>query len=131
MDCALCIGHLRVRKPCPGCNGDDAAKPGHCVACRIKLCDERQEGRYFCFDCSRFPCARLRQLDKRYRAKYHMSMLENLERIRDAGLEAFVAAEQVRWVCEDCGAVLCVHSDVCLFCDRPIGIWPETAGGSP
>lgn len=130
MDCGLCIGHLRSRKPCPGCNGEDSAKPGHCVSCRIKLCDERPEGRYFCFDCWKFPCARVRRLDTRYRSKYHMSMLENLERIRDGGIEKFVAAERVRWECAGCGGVVCVHSDVCLSCGRPIAAWTETSAWS-
>jgi hypothetical protein len=119
MNCGICSGHLREKKRCPGCNGSDAGKPQHCVVCRIKYCEEA-EGRaqQFCFECARFPCARLRQLDKRYRANYGMSMLENLESIHELGAEEFVAREQARWTCPACGGVICVHKKNCLYCGR-------------
>ena len=37
----------------------------------------------YCYECDGFPCARVKRLDKRYRTKYEMSMIENLEYIRD------------------------------------------------
>jgi hypothetical protein len=35
----------------------------------------------FCFECEGFPCDRIKTLDKRYRTKYGMSMVENLKEI--------------------------------------------------
>jgi hypothetical protein len=117
MDCGLCRGHLREKNRCPGCNGDDSAKPRYCLTCKIKTCDSIARGEIaFCFDCASFPCARLRQLDKRYRTKYGMSMTENLARIQEAGLQAFVDAEKLRWTCPECGALLCVHLPECGVC---------------
>lgn len=120
MNCTLCIGHLRDKKSCPGCSSrNDAAKPAHCVVCRIKECEEligTESG--FCFECAKFPCVRLRQLDKRYTAKYGMSMIENLRSIQADGLEVFVKSEKMRWSCPGCGAVICVHRDACLYCGR-------------
>jgi len=118
MDCALCIAYVRERKPCNGCEGPDEGKPRHCVECAIKLCPIRSDEGRFCFECEVYPCNRLERLDKRYRANYGMSMIENLESIRESGLEAFVANEAVRWVCPKCGDVICVHRDVCLSCGR-------------
>jgi hypothetical protein len=46
---------------------------------RIKL---EKKFRY-CYECDEFPCARVKRLDKRYRTKYEMGMIENLEYIRD------------------------------------------------
>ena len=71
----------------------------------MRLCTERT-GR-FCYDCAGFPCDRLKHLDKRYRTRYGMSEIENLEYIRDSGLDAFLEKEQSRWVSER--GVLCVH----------------------
>jgi len=119
MNCGLCIGHLREKNRCPGCNGDDADKPKFCVACRIRHCDKiggREQK--LCFKCAQFPCVRLRQLDKRYRTKYGMSMIENLESIRELGLERFVAREKDRWKCPECGGVICVHRKNCIYCGR-------------
>ena len=45
-----------------------------------------------------------------------MSMIENLESIRDIGLEQFAERENKRWTCPNCGAIRCVHSDFCLNC---------------
>jgi hypothetical protein len=120
MDCGLCMAHLRDRKPCDGCHGPDAVKPNHCVVCAIKNCesiDGASGG--FCYQCERFPCLRLRQLDKRYREKYGMSMIENLGRIRDDGIDAFVATERARWRCAGCRGVVCVHDAACVYCGEP------------
>jgi Protein of unknown function (DUF3795) len=118
MNCGLCRAHLRARKPCDGCNGADADKPPHCVTCSIKTCAELDRTAGFCFECSRYPCRRLRQLDARYRSKYGMSMTANLERIREIGLDGFVVLERARWACSGCGGVVCVHNDACLYCGR-------------
>ena len=120
MNCGVCIAHLRLINQCMGCNaaGADAAK--HCLVCHIKNCDEiRAAGRRFCFECASFPCARLRQLDKRYRTKYRMSMIENLESIRELGLRRFVGLEKERWRCAECGGVVCVHKEACVYCGHP------------
>lgn len=117
MNCGLCSGYLRAKKQCPGCRGDDASKPNYCVACRIKNCEQLSGGDLsFCGDCETFPCKRLKQLDKRYQAKYSMSMLENLQTIREIGLDEFVAREKTRWTCLECGGLICVHKVHCLAC---------------
>lgn len=120
MDCALCIGHLRETNRCPGCNVRlDQAKPPHCVHCRIKECTEQGHPNRFCGECPAFPCRRLRQLDLRYRTKYGMSMLANLETIRAFGIRKFVAQEKKKWACPTCGETLCVHRKECLRCGHP------------
>ncbi|MBN2747249.1 MAG: hypothetical protein JXR34_11035 [Bacteroidales bacterium] len=71
----------------------------------------------FCSDeCEKYPCKRLKNLDKRYRTKYGMSMLDNLENIKSLGIEKFVELEQERWRCSNCGELLCVHRTSCLKC---------------
>lgn len=118
MNCALCIGYLRDKKRCPGCNGDDDTKPRSCAECSIKTCVERRGD--YCFECARYPCARLRRLDARYRTKYGMSMLGNLCSISQAGMEAFLTLERDRWECPGCGGVISVHRECCIYCGRPL-----------
>jgi hypothetical protein len=119
MNCRLCQAHLRTRNACPGCRGDDSVKPKTRVACRIKNCERRKGGRAgFCCDCSSFPCGLLIHLDKRYRTKYGMSMIENLKIIRISGIQSFIRSEQTRWACPGCGATICVHQARCLACQR-------------
>ena len=70
----------------------------------------------FCYDCKDFPCRWLKTLDKRYRTFYHMSMIENLEYIRDNGISKFLEREQEKWRCPECGGVICCHNGVCFNC---------------
>ena len=117
MNCGICLGYLRDSRRCHGCRGDDADKLPSCTRCIIKNCEtiaSNQTG--FCYECPKYPCRRLRQLDKRYRTKYSMSMIENLEFIRAHGVSAFVEKEHERWRCHKCGGVICVHRSFCFTC---------------
>ena len=120
INCGLCRAFLRSRNRCPGCRGDDGGKPKTRVGCKIKTCSERRrDGGDFCAGCARLPCERLRNLDKRYRLKYGMSMIENLQSIAADGLASFLEREKRKWTCPGCGATICVHEAACLVCGRP------------
>jgi len=121
MDCGVCMVFLRKKRRCAGCNVESPRKSNHCSVCKIRNCPERAEGSGFCFDCRKYPCVRLKQLDKRYRAKYSMSMIENLNGIRDSGLERFMESENSRWACPTCGNPVCVHNGKCYHCQRVAG----------
>ena len=122
MNCYLCRAYRpdkKYVKPCPGCRADDDHKSRSCVTCRIKNCDKIvQDGIKFCFSCEIYPCALLRHLDKRYRTKYEMSMIENLERIKTNGIRQFIQAEKDKWKCPNCGETICVHKPQCLSCGQ-------------
>jgi len=81
-------------------------------------CDnlKKSKSRFCSTKCDKFPCPRLKILDKRYRTNYNMSMLENLENIEKLGIRKFVKAEQKRWECPKCGELLCVHRSSCPKC---------------
>lgn len=117
MNCRLCMAYQREKKQCKGCNGDNASKPYHCQKCAIKNCPVIQNSAVrLCYDCAKFPCRRLKQLDARYQAKYHMSMIANLETIRQYGMDKFLLQEEERWKCASCGGIVCVHRDTCPTC---------------
>jgi len=120
MNCTLCAAYLRTRNKCPGCRGADAAKPVTRTQCRIKNCLHLKEyKREFCFQCDTFPCDKIKHLDKRYRAKYYMSMIENLQYIKKAGMSKFLFNENIRWTCSKCGGTICVHKGCCFVCGKP------------
>lgn len=129
MNCAICLGYLREEKKCPGCRAKDGRKPRYCAGCVISNCPTLEAGKLrFCSDaCPKFPCRRLKDLDRRYRTRYGMSMLKNLERIRTSEIRRFVQEEKIRWTCRMCGSILCVHRRVCLKCgDKRTG-FPQSA----
>jgi len=117
MNCRLCRAYIRDKKACPGCRDGDSFKSKACVSCRIKNCENIAKGRAkYCFSCSSFPCDKLNHLDKRYRTKYGMSMIENLENIRKFGIRNFIRNEKERWTCPECSELICVHKPQCLSC---------------
>jgi hypothetical protein len=119
MNCALCYAYQRTKNHCPGCRVDDVTKAFSCINCRIKNCENfNDENKSFCYECNRFPCERLKHLDKRYRTKYNMSMIENLEYIKNNGLKKFIGYENKRWACKNCGDSICVHKNGCLKCSN-------------
>ncbi len=119
INCGLCRAYRRVRNPCPGCRAGDGNKSNACVTCAIKRCPARAAGAHeFCFSCAEFPCARLKTLDRRYRTRYGVSVLENLDQIKSAGLTRFVAEEALTWRCTRCGASLCMHQPECPGCGQ-------------
>jgi hypothetical protein len=110
MNCGICMAFLREKNRCPGCRSLGVKHP----KCRIRNCAD-MNGRY-CFSCSGFPCRLLKNLDKRYRKKYGMSMIENLESIRAVGIRKFVTSEKERWACPGCGGTINVHRHCCSIC---------------
>ncbi len=105
MNCNVCLSYLRNDNKCPGCLSGRIVNQV-CIKCPIKLCKERRGD--YCFDCDKYPCDRLNRLDKRYREKYEMSEINNLEMIRDKGIKHFLEQEEKRWV--DPEGIYCVHN---------------------
>jgi len=123
MNCSLCIAYqfkekdLNKRgfhkKYCPGC----LPRGKYCLHMG-DVCELLGKGKIrFCFECEDYPCKRLKALDKRYRTKYHMSMIENLNYIRDNGLKNFLENEEIKWRCTGCGGRICCHNGLCLNCN--------------
>lgn len=123
MNCALCVSYLAMKndlqkkgfskKYCAGC----LPRGKNCVFMK-KSCERLGCGIVrFCYECGDFPCRRLKELDKRYRTRYHMSMINNLEYIREHGSAEFLDKEEEKWRCSRCGGTICCHNGLCLQCD--------------
>lgn len=117
MNCGLCLGYQRTKNKCAGCNSPDPNKPKYCISCVIKNCENLLNDKSkYCFNCNKYPCKRLKNLDTRYRTKYSMSMIENLNTIKTIGIQKFVNLEKQKWICSNCGEIVCVHRGNCLAC---------------
>ncbi len=117
MNCGICMAYLREKNRCTGCRISDINKPITVAKCKIKNCVELNKNTLkFCYECHEFPCKKIKHLDKRYRTKYIMSMVENLENIKKFGIRKFVKNEKTRWTCFQCGGIICVHRRYCYNC---------------
>jgi hypothetical protein len=123
MNCAVCVSHLAMKNDinqkgfhkryCEGC-----LPRGKNCTFMAKTCDLVGKGQVrFCSDCPKFPCARLKALDKRYKEKYHLSMIDNLRDIQTNGMTAFLAKETEKWKCPKCGSEISCHNGLCMACD--------------
>ena len=119
MNCGVCRAYLREKNKCTGCRSSNTGKPTSRIKCEIKTCKVFKNGKAkFCFQCNNFPCDTLKHLDKRYRTKYNMSMIENLGNIKKAGIRKFLLNEKARWTCSNCGGTICVHNGFCSNCGK-------------
>jgi hypothetical protein len=123
MNCSLCIAYQFREKDlnkqgfhrtyCPGC----IPRAKNCTHMGDQ-CELLGKGiMRFCYEYEAFPCKRLKSLDKRYRTKYHMSIIENLKFIQENGMDMFLKKEEIKWRCPDCDGVICCHNGLCMNCN--------------
>jgi hypothetical protein len=126
MNCGLCFAYQAEkydlkkkgfnRKYCPGCR----PRGKNCLHMKDQCKLVGKGLLLFCYECADFPCKRLKNLDKRYSTKYHLSMIDNLQQIKEQGLESFLADQVSKWLCPDCGEPLCCHNGLCLNCQLDV-----------
>ena len=119
MNCRICVGYFgytmsgkKRKHPCSGCRSTNKSCSFVKKRCRKTL---KREVNY-CFECEDFPCEIIEKLDKAYRERYKMSMIENLNSIEEKGIEKFLESEEEKYRCDECGGVICVHTDRCYEC---------------
>lgn len=116
VDCFTCHRHLVGKTRCQGCFSADENKSLSCRACSIKACCEGR-GLARCFECPEFPCKESKRMERNYK-KYAESPIGNGRAARDEGIEAFMAAERLRWMCGACGGVITQHDHACSACGK-------------
>ncbi len=123
MNCGICSGYLAFSRNLPRRRG----KITHCAGCRPRnkqcaflkgRCQKLTDNQIsFCFECDDFPCYSLRRIDERYRRNYYMSMIDNLNEIKQSGINAFLQNQREKYKCPRCGGVICIHNRKCYDCD--------------
>jgi hypothetical protein len=84
MNCGTCIAYLRDKNKCPGCRIVSSDKAISVKKCTVTKCIYLQKTTSkFCYDCEKYPCKRIKDLDKRYSTKYRTSFIENLAMIKE------------------------------------------------
>jgi hypothetical protein len=120
MNCGICSAYLRNKSRCSGCREDNPDKSTYILGCVIRNCGTIKKSETgFCFECAKYPCRRLKALDRRYRTRYAMSMMDNLDEIKEIGIDAFVRNDRERWRCGKCGGAINVHRGRCSECGEP------------
>ena len=123
MNCRIRIGYFgytmsgnKRKMVCIGCKLTDKSCAHLKKYCENKTINEVD----YCYECGDFPCEQLQKLDSKYRERYNMSMIENLENIRDYGMDKFLIQQEKKYQCQECGGVICVHNGKCYSCGKQI-----------
>ena len=119
MNCRICHAYFgyalngrKSKNPCTGCKSRDK----NCAFIK-KRCERASKKEVdYCFECENFPCEPLEKLDKRYRERFKMSMIDNLNFIKENGMKKFLKSQEEKYRCDECGGVICVHTDKCYEC---------------
>ena len=122
MNCGICSRYLALKNDvrskgigiayCTGCRPRDRQCAFIKKRCPLLL----SGGIKYCYECKDFPCTNLGKLDEKYREKFRMSMIENLEYIKKNGINWFLNREEKKWKCPECGQVICCHNGICFNC---------------
>jgi Protein of unknown function (DUF3795) len=121
MNCGICRAYIASRLGIPRVRG----KISYCAGClpRGKNCYIKRGCQKLskhqiqsCSECDTMPCEKLEHLDKRYRERYSMSMVENLKVISEKGMDEFLKSQAEKYACPSCGDVVCVHDSKCYSC---------------
>jgi hypothetical protein len=122
VDCSVCSGYLAFRHDvrakgirmayCKGCRPRDKKCAFLKKRCELLLKNKIE----FCYECEDFPCEHLKHIDERYKTRYRMSLVDNLNFIKEHGLQKFLENQKKKWECPDCGDVICCHNGICFSC---------------
>lgn len=123
MNCNLCSNYLALVNDTKA----KGVKLPYCKGCRPrnkkcsfvkKKCKKLLENKInFCYECNEFPCKLIIKLAKGYETHYKMNMIENLQYIKEYGLEKFLDAEKKKWKCPNCDKTICCHNGICYNCN--------------
>jgi hypothetical protein len=122
MNCGVCSSYLAMKNDVMS----KGVKVRYCAGCRprrnmlcgfSKRCEllKKKQVKY-CYECSKFPCENVESMNKRYSKHFHMSQIENLNYIKENGVEKFLEKEEERWKCPECGGVISCHNGICYGC---------------
>ena len=123
MNCGICKNFLAYSRGVPEKKG----KLSHCSGClpRNRNCYVKRGCKKLrrneiksCYECDDIPCENLDRLDRRYRSRYDMSMVENLREIKEKGMKKFLENQEEKYACPECGDVISVHDGKCYTCKK-------------
>jgi len=72
--------------------------------CYFRKCAE-EKGVTWCFECSEFPCKRLKDFSRDGRA-HHTAVIDNLREMKNLGVDEWLKIQEKRWRCPNCGKKL-------------------------
>lgn len=70
----------------------------------------------YCFECSEYPCKQIKRLEKSYNIRYHASLMENSQTVKEQGMDGFLVQQKEKYTCPECGGIISIHDAECSEC---------------
>ncbi|MHA2123019.1 MAG: DUF3795 domain-containing protein, partial [Promethearchaeota archaeon] len=74
----------------------------------------------FCYECNNFPCQNLEKINETYTDRWSLSLIENLIRNKEVGVENWLQEQKELYTCPECGGEICIHDEECFDCGNKI-----------
>ena len=121
MNCAICSKYLSYvnnlkRSQCVGCRPRNKRCEYLFAKCSGANNDTTGNA-VFCFECDQYPCKEIQRMDNRYRKSYNMSVKDNLDYIKENGVENFINQQYRKHYCLKCGELISIHNRKCFKCE--------------
>jgi hypothetical protein len=112
---AACLGNLPKEEfACGGCKSDSVY--AGCATCSLRHC-AREKRVERCVSCADYPCKMYSKWQSVAKLLPHISgAASSLEAIKRDGLDPWLAAQQRRWSCPDCGSSFSWYAPACYNC---------------
>lgn len=105
---------------CRGCHSDK--RTPHCEACTMRICADKK-GVTVCSECNEYPCSELTEFYKKgdiwEKAAHRKSIMKNLNRIKEVGVENWLGEQEEKWKCQ-CGRSYSFYEEECSDCKREL-----------
>ena len=110
------LGYTVEETICDGCGSSRVSK--YCRSCKLLVC-ATERGYDFCGECPEFPCADLVAFGKE--RPHRAEILDDLQRIREIGRDAWIVEVASRYACPECGAANSAYDLRCRICGHDPG----------
>ncbi|MBN1330541.1 MAG: DUF3795 domain-containing protein [Candidatus Heimdallarchaeota archaeon] len=102
---------------CQGCKSKGYVFKG-CRNCQIRTCAQSKNYE-FCYECSEFPCEKIERFKNSGLAHTFMAV-QNLSKLKEIGIDAWLKEQEVRWKCTNCGKTFSWIAENCTECGKPV-----------
>jgi len=119
VNCIACSAYLSDKNPCAGCCApNEMSTLKSCRNCVKKRCC-LEKSLQWCFQCEKFPCTKIKDLNRRYMQNYDVNIVQNgLDARKD--MQVFLKEQKERFICNLCVGIINQHHKICSECGKPI-----------
>ena len=122
----FCNACPSFNKTCQGCQSTNTQqKRTSKWGCQIRQCCYNVKNLLFCAQCKQFPCDTItKKLINSHPGepafKYRHDIPNNVQQLREQGLEPYLQSQHQRWTCPSCNGQIKFYHYTCKCCGKKV-----------